>query len=80
MCRSRMTSSRVKTSVPPDDDPNCNDALSADFWFDEWVESQSHYENMIKEGYTHVGVGVYVGERNGYTHGYACTLFAKMPE
>ncbi len=62
------------------DDPNCNDALSADFWFDEWVESQSHYENMIKEGYTHVGVGVYVGERNGYTHGYACTLFAKMPE
>ncbi len=62
------------------DDPDCNDALSADFWFDEWVESQSHYENMIKEGYTHIGVGVYVGERNGYTNGYACTLFAKMPE
>ena len=50
----------------------------ADFWFEEWVNSPSHYENILRENYTHVGVGVYYQERDGIIYAVACTIFGQF--
>lgn len=60
-------------------DPDEDSAYSADFYMDRWLNSPSHYDNIIRPNFTHVGIGVYVTERNGVTKGYATTIFAELP-
>ena len=61
------------------DDPSVDNAYSADFYMDPWLNSPSHYDNIIRPNFTHVGIGVYVSERGGVTKGYATTIFAELP-
>ena len=61
------------------DDPSVDNAYSADFYMDRWLNSPSHYDNIIRPNFTHVGIGVYVSERGGITKGYATTIFAELP-
>ena len=61
------------------DDPSVDNAYSADFYMDRWLNSPSHYDNIIRPNFTHVGIGVYVSERGGVTKGYATTIFAELP-
>ena len=61
------------------DDPSVDNAYSADFYMDRWLNSPSHYDNIIRPNFTHVGLGVYVSERGGVTKGYATTIFAELP-
>jgi len=56
----------------PDYDP----ALDAAHWFTTWKNSPSHYENIVRSGFTHVGVAIYYQEKNGMVHAYATTIFA----
>ena len=51
---------------------------SADYWFNQWKNSSTHYSCLTNGKYTHAGVGVaYVyDDETGLYYGYACTLFA----
>ncbi|WP_147539379.1 CAP domain-containing protein [Anaerotruncus rubiinfantis] len=60
-------------------DPSANYATSASFWFNEWKDSPPHYENILREDFTHIGVGVYIVEKDGWTRAYATTEFAHLP-
>ncbi len=60
-------------------DPSNRNNASASFWVNNWINSPSHYENMMKPEYTHIGVGVYSIDKNGKTYAYATTEFAKLP-
>ena len=61
-------------------DPNCKNATSPSFWFNQWKNSESHYENMIRPQYNRVGVGIYCIEKGGMTYAYGTTLFAGVSE
>jgi len=56
----------------PDYDP----AYDAGYWYETWEGSPTHYDNMVRPGFTHVGVGIYYRVRNGLTVAYAATIFA----
>lgn len=56
----------------PDRDPT----YEADYWFSTWKNSPSHYENMIRAGFTHAGVAIYYKKENGMIYAYATNLFA----
>ncbi|MBR5486246.1 MAG: hypothetical protein IKV41_07035 [Oscillospiraceae bacterium] len=46
-------------------------------WFEQWESSPSHYENMVRPQFTHIGVGVYYAvDEDGEYHSYATTVFA----
>lgn len=55
----------------PDYDP----AYDASYWYTTWEHSPSHYENMVKPGFTHVGVGITRHIKNGLIVAHATTLF-----
>lgn len=57
-------------------DPSITWATSSNFWFTEWVNSPSHYQNMLRDTYTHAGVGIYCIEKGGMTYAYATMIFA----
>ncbi|MCI8492417.1 CAP domain-containing protein [Anaerotruncus colihominis] len=59
-------------------DPNLNSAYDAQFWFDRWYNSPDHYENMVRPNFTHVGVGIYCMEKDGFIYAYATTIFAEF--
>lgn len=59
----------------PDYDP----AYDAGYWYETWENSPSHYENMVRDTFTHVGVGIYYRVRNGMTTAYATTIFVSYP-
>jgi len=52
---------------------------SADYWVNQWVNSEEHYACMINNRYTHAGTGVvYVyDEEQGLYYGVACTIFVR---
>lgn len=56
-------------------DPSITYATSADFYMEQWINSPAHYDNIVRENFTHAGVAVYVGKKNGITYGYAATIF-----
>lgn len=60
------------------DNPNETTHKSGAYWFRQWKNSPSHYENIIRAEYTHVGVGIYYKKVNGVTYAYATTIFTKM--
>ena len=47
-------------------------------WFDLWVESPEHYENILYPDFTDVGFGVYFQEVDGQYIAYATALFAQL--
>lgn len=58
-------------------DPRVSFHTDAHWWFEEWKNSEGHYENMIREEFTHVGAGLYyVVDENGMITAYATTIFA----
>lgn len=59
-------------------DPNLDSAYDAQFWFDRWYNSPDHYENMVRPNFTHVGVGIYCMEKDGFIYAYATTIFAEL--
>lgn len=59
-------------------DPSVDLANDADFWVDSWIDSPSHYQNMIRAEYNRAGVGIYSVERDGMTYAYATTIFARV--
>ncbi|RPF48544.1 uncharacterized protein YkwD [Hydrogenoanaerobacterium saccharovorans] len=59
-------------------DPRVELHTDANWWFEEWKSSPSHYENICREEFTHIGAGVYVVEEdNGMIVAYATTIFVK---
>ncbi len=52
----------------------------AQFWVNNWINSPSHHENMLRPNYTHIGVGVYSVEKDGVTYAFATTIFAQDPQ
>lgn len=45
-------------------------------WFNQWYNSPPHYENMVHEEFTHVGVGIYeLEDERGVTTTIATTIF-----
>ena len=50
----------------------------ADWWMEQWINSPSHYSNIVKSNYNSVGVGVYYIKKNGTVYAFATTLFAQL--
>lgn len=61
-------------------DPNIDLPEDPDFWVDGWINSPSHYKNMIRAEYNRAGVGIYKVVRNGETCAIATTIFAYVEE
>lgn len=57
--------------------PGSDDGQSAQFWFSRWFNSPTHYENMIREEFTHAGVGVYYIRKGDKVFAYATTHYAR---
>ena len=51
-------------------------SASADYWYSIWYRSPSHYEAMVDTDYTHVGLGIYHGIKDGEYYEIAVTIFA----
>lgn len=51
-------------------------AFTARDWMQLWLESPTHYENIIRPEFTHIGVGVYFEWRDNVYVAYATQLFA----
>lgn len=57
--------------------PEGNEFTAFD-WFTEWKNSPAHYENMIRNSFTHVGIGIYKKiNDDGTTTTIATALFCK---
>lgn len=51
-------------------------SFTAEDWMDLWMNSESHRENILRDGFTHIGVGVcFEKDGDSYT-AYATQLFA----
>ncbi|MEG0839243.1 MAG: CAP domain-containing protein [Hydrogenoanaerobacterium sp.] len=60
-------------------DPNLSYHSDPKWWFNEWKSSEEHYTNIIREEFTHIGVGVYyIIDDAGMKTAYATTTFAKL--
>lgn len=57
-------------------DPNGTYAYDADYWVTTWIESPPHYENMLRDTYTKIGVGIYLAQEGDMTVAYATTIFS----
>lgn len=57
-----------------------DNADNASFWVQQWIDSPTHYENMIKPEFNRAGVGIYCITRNGITTAYATTLYSYAAE
>lgn len=61
-------------------DPNIDLPEDPDFWVDGWINSPSHYKNMVRAEYNRAAVGIYKVVRNGETCAIATTVFAYVEE
>ena len=61
-------------------DPNIDLPEDPDFWVDGWINSPSHYKNMVRAEYYRAAVGIYKVVRNGETCAIATTVFAYVEE
>ena len=44
-------------------------------WYDQWEASPGHYENMMRDSYDFIGVGIYYTYHDGDYTAVATTLF-----
>ena len=62
-------------------DPNKHYESDAIWWFTEWKNSPTHYENMIRTEFNQAGLGIYFEEQeDGMKVAYATTLFAQIED
>ena len=52
--------------------------FAADKWYELWEESLHHYNTMMDNTYTDIGISVYHGVIGGEYYSYAVTIFAKF--
>ena len=57
-------------------DPNGTYAYDAAYWVDGWINSPPHHENMLRDTYTKMGVGIYLAQEGDMTIAYATTIFS----
>lgn len=57
-------------------DPSGTYAYDGDYWVTTWIESPPHYENMLRDTYTKIGVGIYLAQEGDMTIAYATTIFS----
>lgn len=57
-------------------DPSGTYAYDGDYWATTWIESPPHYENMLRDTYTKIGVGIYLAQEGDMTIAYATTIFS----
>lgn len=62
------------------DNDYLDNADNASFWVQQWIDSPTHYENMIKPEFNRAGVGIYCITKNGITTAYATTLYSYTAE
>ena len=57
-------------------DPSGTYAYDGDYWVSTWIGSPPHYENMLRDTYTKIGVGIYLAQEGERTIAYATTIFS----